>query len=56
MTILACVEQALARLQDLQLQDCRLVATIVDRMLFRAIEKRELIAEYNQKEDKNADD
>ena len=56
MTILACVEQTLARLQDLQLQDCRLVARIVDRMLYRAIEARELMAQYNQQEDKNADD
>ena len=56
MTILACVEQTLARLQDLQLEDCRLLARIVDRMLYRAIEERELIAEFNHKEDKNADD
>ena len=56
MTILACIEQTLARMEDLQLQDCRLLSTVVDRMLYRAIEERELIAEYNQKEDKNADD
>ena len=56
MTILDCVERTLSRLQDLQLQDCRLLSSIVDRMLYRAIEARELMAQYNQQEDKNADD